>query len=46
MRYATRDEKDSFVGAWWSATDRGWNGCDPGASAPKTDTALYISEGA
>ena len=31
VRYATRDEKDSFVGTWWSATDRGWNGCDSGA---------------
>ena len=25
-RYADRHETDSFVGTWWSATGRGWNG--------------------
>lgn len=25
-RAASREESDSFVGTWWSATGRGWNG--------------------
>ena len=26
VRYASRHEKDTFNGTWWSPTDRGWNG--------------------
>ena len=34
-RAAKREESDSFVGTWWSATGRGWNG----VPRPFADTA-------
>lgn len=43
-RAAKREESDSFVGTWWSATGRGWNGV-PRASvdtAPEGD--FYLEE--
>ncbi|MBB5717094.1 TonB-dependent receptor [Stakelama sediminis] len=41
-RYATRQETDTFVGTWWSATARGWNGVpQPNvATAPEGDFEL------
>ncbi|WP_245573472.1 TonB-dependent receptor [Marinimicrobium agarilyticum] len=43
-RVADREESDSFVGTWWSATGRGWNG----VPRPFVDTApdgdFYLEE--
>ncbi|ACR14614.1 TonB-dependent receptor [Teredinibacter turnerae T7901] len=44
VRAADREESDNFVGTWWSATGRGWNGV-PRASvdtAPEGD--FYLEE--
>jgi TonB-dependent receptor len=42
-RYANRRETDSFVGTWWSATGRGWNGVPQSyvATSPADDFMLY-----
>jgi iron complex outermembrane receptor protein len=42
-RYANRRENDSFVGTWWSATGRGWNGVPQSYvnTSPAGDFMLY-----
>ncbi|WP_019606000.1 TonB-dependent receptor [Teredinibacter turnerae] len=44
VRAADREESDNFVGTWWSATGRGWNG----VPRPSVDTApegdFYLEE--
>ena len=42
-RYANRRETDSFVGTWWSATGRGWNGVPQSfvSDAPSGDFMVY-----
>lgn len=41
-RVSNREESDSFVGTWWSATARGWNGVPRPtvATAPEGDFVL------
>lgn len=43
-RVADREESDSFVGTWWSATGRGWNGVPRPFVNTAPDGDFYLEE--
>ena len=43
-RVADREESDSFVGTWWSATGRNWNGVPRATVATAPDGDFYLEE--
>ncbi len=43
-RVADREESDSFVGTWWSATGRNWNGVPRASVDTAPDGDFYLEE--
>ncbi len=43
-RVADREESDSFVGTWWSATGRGWNGVPRPVVGTAPEGDFYLEE--
>lgn len=43
-RIADREETDSFVGTWWSATGRGWNGVPRAFADTAPEGDFYLEE--
>ena len=43
-RVADREESDSFVGTWWSATGRGWNGVPRPSPSTAPEGDFYLEE--